>query len=544
MASKPMTDFAKPEVEAPSPPLWILAVVGIAVFIYRLFVASSIGLFPDEFVYVWIGKNSLLTASPHPPGAAFLTRLGIGLLGHSELGARFFSAVLVTLAIIPVYLLARQTGGRAAGFWAAFIFLLTPLYLYLGAVIPPDGPQVFFWAALLYMTYQALETRKIGWWLLAGLTAGLGLFVKYVVILYFPCLFLCLILAPDWRSQLRSPGLWASIGLTILLFVPFNVWREYQMDWNAIRYHLSQRHAYRPPTWSGVGRYYGYHAAFLSPLLYAGTLAAMVWSGIAGWRRRDRRLIFLFSFSSVVFLVFTVIVAVTAPMTSQEHWDAPAYMAAIIALVIWFRERLAAANAQRRRLLMAAGALTAGLMLLVNAGVVLEGLLALPTRLAGKGPAVISMLGYAPMGPETDRRFAVLPDAGNAFIIGNTFEEVFPLSFYARVPKRYYTFRDSHDNRWGLRGMMERWGIFIDNIEKEIGHNALYVVDQPLEPRERFTRQLESRLELLRAAFAEVKEEEPIIARQWGRDLRMFRIFRCLDLRRAVSFPARYSNRS
>ena len=189
-----------------SPHVAWLFLVAALLFVVRVFVATHFNLFQDEAIYWMTGQSDPLSFCPHPPGVAVLTRLGTLLLGRTELGVRCFSIFLSTLTLGVAYFLARELCGTAVAFWATLTLAAVPSYLFFGSIMTPDTPQLFFWTLALFFTARALMTGREKWWFAAGATVGVGLYVKYMMILYFPSLALCFALSPAWRSQLKTRG--------------------------------------------------------------------------------------------------------------------------------------------------------------------------------------------------------------------------------------------------------------------------------------------------------------------------------------------------
>jgi 4-amino-4-deoxy-L-arabinose transferase-like glycosyltransferase len=510
-------DKAKPRTGA----TFLLFAVGGALLLSRLAMALHLDLFPDEALYAWLAERAPFGFTPHPPGIPLLVRVGTLLLGKTELGVRIFPMLLTTLMLIPLYLLARDVGGGRVAFWSVIATAAVPSYFAFGAVTTPDGAQLFFWTLALSFTFKALETSRLSWWVLAGLTVGMGLYVKYIIVLYYPSLLLCLLLSPTWRAHLRSRGLYVSLAVAFLIFAPVAIGHEYATHFPAARYHLSERQTLQPPSLKGVVTYQLLHAAYLSPLLYFGLLAAMVWAGVNGVRKKDNRLLFLFCFSAVMFVFFLLIAAVTKRVLNREHWDAPAYVAALIAAVIASHDGDEARC--RRRRVYASWALAVGI--LMSTLYVLEGTTGLGSRLTGSRPRFTKLIGWRTMAEGVDRQMK-----GSDFFLGETFPCALAYAFYGHQTKRVYTLDREHSAKYGLVGVLRS----IDasqGLAHERGHDAIYVAEVSSPSHGSLPDELIARTRALRRAFASVEQVRSIPIVRHRREVKWFYVLRCKNLR-------------
>lgn len=498
----------------------VLLLITVVLLLSRLAIALSFDLFPDEALYAWLAAHAPLGFTPHPPGIPLLVRAGTFLLGKTELGVRVFPMLLTTLTLVPLYLLARDVGGGRVAFWSVLAAAAVPSYFAFGAVTTPDGTQLFFWTLSLYFTFKALETSRLSWWILAGAAVGVGLYVKYVIILYYPSLLLCLLLVPRWRAHLRSRGPYVSLAVALLIFTPVAIGHEYATHFAAARYHLSERQTLQPPSLKGIVTYQLLHAGYLSPLLYFGLLAAMIWAGVHGVRKQDHRLLFLFCFSAVMFVFFLLIAAVTKRVLHREHWDAPAYVAALIAAAMIMQT----ASPQRKGKRVYAG-LALALGFAMSTVYVLEGATGLGSRLTGSRPRFTGLLGWRAMAEGVDE---LMTD--DAFFLAETFPCALAYAFYGRQTKRVYTVNREYSAKYGLVGVLRS----IDasqRLTRERGRDAIYVAEVDSPSRSRLPDALIARTQTLRRAFASVEQVRPIPVLRHRQEVKWFYVLRCRKLR-------------
>ncbi|MEO8884278.1 MAG: glycosyltransferase family 39 protein, partial [Devosia sp.] len=163
-------------------PLWlslpVVAVVVLVLALLKLYVSAHVGLVFDEGYYTFWSERLQVGYLDHPPAVAWMIAAGRSLAGNNELGVRLLAVgcgIGVSAAIwrTGVLLLDRRTAALAV-----LLYNLTPSTGH-GFITTPDPPSVLCWAAVIWAIAEFIASRRAGWWLLAGVLAGLGLWSKY-----------------------------------------------------------------------------------------------------------------------------------------------------------------------------------------------------------------------------------------------------------------------------------------------------------------------------------------------------------------------------
>ena len=84
--------------------------------------------------------------------------------------------------------------------------------------------QMPFAALFGWLLHRALVDDRLIDWVLSGLVAGLGLLARYSMGAYIVPMALFVILQPQARRRLRSPGPWVLMLTSILVFLPHIYW--------------------------------------------------------------------------------------------------------------------------------------------------------------------------------------------------------------------------------------------------------------------------------------------------------------------------------
>ena len=200
----------------------------------RLIVAGSLHLTEDEAYYRLLAQAPAMGYFDHPPMVAWWIWLGVRLAGDTPLGVRLAPILASALTSVLVYDCARIAGASAveserAGVW----YNATLLVAAGGFLAVPDAPATLFWVLDLWLVLRALRSGAAGWWLAAGLSAGLACLSKYSALFLGPGILTWLLWTPNGRAALRTPGPWLALLLAAAIFGLNLAWNQAH-DWQTI----------------------------------------------------------------------------------------------------------------------------------------------------------------------------------------------------------------------------------------------------------------------------------------------------------------------
>lgn len=158
--------------------LLILSLVGLALKLPFL----SIYLEDWDSVQFALGLHqfSIISHQPHPPGYPLYILLGKFLLlfTHNDtLALTLFSAILGSLAIIPLFLLVKKMFDQKTALLSSFLFIIMPISWTLSIVGLTNIPGLFFLLVFVYFLYISKKTLKN--LILISLFGGLILGVRF-----------------------------------------------------------------------------------------------------------------------------------------------------------------------------------------------------------------------------------------------------------------------------------------------------------------------------------------------------------------------------
>lgn len=331
-----------------------LALFIVAVMAVRTLARELLGLelhFDEAQYVVWSFTPSWGYFSK-PPLIAWTIGAARWACGDGDACIRLPSAIAFSLAAWFVFLTARRLFNEATAFWAAVIFLLSPIVGLLSWFMTTDSLLVLSWSAAVYTLLRALQaangSERLLWWIATGAMTGLGMLSKYSMGVFGASVFGLLVASQRLRPQFRAAGPWLCTLTALTLVVPNIVWNAGN-DFSTVRHTAEISHIDRaaPDILRGLEFLVAQLGAF-GPIAFcafglglAGIKAAIEPDarGVSGhWRGTPGFPAWPFlAWLSVPFIVLIAAQAVAA--RAHANWAAPAYVTASIAAAAWLSSR-------------------------------------------------------------------------------------------------------------------------------------------------------------------------------------------------------------
>ena len=138
------------------------------------------GYFRDEFYYIACGRHLAWGYVDHGPIVALQARLGELLFGDSVFSLRILSAVAGAAAVFLTGVLAWAFGGRRPAQALAMLgVIVCPQYIAFDGFLSMNSFEPVFWMTCVLALVLMLggHSRRL-WWLVFGVSAGIGLLNK------------------------------------------------------------------------------------------------------------------------------------------------------------------------------------------------------------------------------------------------------------------------------------------------------------------------------------------------------------------------------
>ncbi len=293
----------------------------------RLILAHSVELSNDEVYYRLYADHLQWNYFDHPPMVAVFIRLfTCNLYFDNELFIRLGAVCSSALCTWLMFLIGRQLRNERTGFIAACLYTAC-FYssVIAGLMILPDSSQLIFWLLsvlmMLHIIEKHLRNEKVVFeWFGLGVFSGLCILSK-VHGIFLWCGFGAFILFRQ-RSLLKSPGLYLSALLCILIITPSFYW-TFQHKFSTVAYHSSRIsffHHWQPDSFFSA---LGGSVLYMNPLVYV----LLIISLVAGVRRKlvmhaqDKWLLIWLGMPLIGVVLLMSLFNDTLP-----HWSGPGYV--------------------------------------------------------------------------------------------------------------------------------------------------------------------------------------------------------------------------
>jgi hypothetical protein len=202
----------------------IVAAIAVFKFVLEMRAAPHYGIFRDEMYYLACGQHLGWGYVDHPPLMPFIAWLVSHTLGTSLIAIRLLPALAgAALVWLTGAMARRMGGGRMAQALAAIAIVAAPIYMLMQHWFTMNTFEPLLWMACAWCVLRYIESGNPRWWLSIGILCGIGLEMKYTIVLLAAGLLLGLILTPH-RRIFTSKWFWLGCLAACLIFLPHLIW--------------------------------------------------------------------------------------------------------------------------------------------------------------------------------------------------------------------------------------------------------------------------------------------------------------------------------
>lgn len=456
---------------------------------------TPLDLSPDEAQYWdWSRRAPQACYLTKPPMVAYTIGLFTGLGGNSAFFVRLGAVIICAATSFVAYLLMVDLFKRV---WLGFLLVLTlnlaPIFNIGSFIMTIDPLAMLFWSLTVYFTHRALGNAR--WWYAAGLSLGLGMLSKFVLIFLPVSIVLYLLFVKEDRSWLRRKEPWLALLLSLLLYTPLLLWNA-RNDWCYFNHMLFDHlDSGKQLSLYHFGRFLLSQVGMISPLLFIG----IIWSLVITARERKREYLFLFFCTAPVLLSYFVL---SLHQKVAGNWPAVGYLTGAAAFVGLFGD----SSSSRKRQFMRASLIVA---LLFSLFIYVSAFADLPRKL----DLAVRLVGWTELGQavseaveEMERETGQRP-----FVFSARYQIAAELAFYVRQqPKVYNINLGRRNNQYDL------W----QGFEQLVGTDAIYVKsgEGNIEP-------------AVARLFTRCEKVPTLHFYRKGKILRSFSIFKCYEFK-------------
>lgn len=194
--------------------------------VYRFFVlyTSDLNLYGDEAYYWGWAQNFAFGYYSKPPVVAWIIMMSTALFGDGEIAIKIGSLFFYMFTSLALYLIGRELFNEKTGFFSMLAFTTLPAISLSTMIISTDVPFLLFWSLSLFMFIKAIRTNQAIFWILLGITGGLGLLSKYTMLVFMVSALIYLALSTPYKHHLKNSKLYLAMGVAALVYLPNLLW--------------------------------------------------------------------------------------------------------------------------------------------------------------------------------------------------------------------------------------------------------------------------------------------------------------------------------
>jgi hypothetical protein len=184
-----------------------------------------LGFHTDELYYMASGRHPAFGYVDYPPIVPLLSRLETAVLGVTPWALRVLPALVGGINVILCGAFVRKLGGSVQLQALALLIGVTePIILgtFLFQTVIFD--QVAWMLSLYWFLSLVIDCTKRNW-ILLGITLGIGLEIKFLILALIAGMGLAVLLTPSLRSELRTKYPWIAVALMLVIWAPNVVWQ-------------------------------------------------------------------------------------------------------------------------------------------------------------------------------------------------------------------------------------------------------------------------------------------------------------------------------
>jgi Dolichyl-phosphate-mannose-protein mannosyltransferase len=197
----------------------------VCLIVIHLATNGVLGFHIDELYYLASGRHPAFGYVDFPPIVPLVGRLETAVLGVTPWTLRLLPALLGGVSIILCGAYVRKLGGSLGLQALALMAGITePLILGTWLFQTVIFDQVA-WMLSLYWFLSIVIDRKPRMWMLLGITLGIGLEIKYLILPLILGIGIATLLTPSLRQDLRGKYPWIGGVLMLVIWAPNVVWQ-------------------------------------------------------------------------------------------------------------------------------------------------------------------------------------------------------------------------------------------------------------------------------------------------------------------------------
>lgn len=203
----------------------IIIFFSVLKLIIHLVSNSHFGFHRDELLYMAMSEHLDWGYKEVPPFIAGVSWFSFAVFGDSVFAMRILPSIASALIVfITGLFVVSMKGKRFAIVVACSAIVISPSFLASGYLLQPVVFDQLFWVSSAYLIVKHIQTRKLNYVYLLGVSVGLGMLTKYTMAFFIASLIIALLISPQRKILLNKAWI-ISFFIALIIFLPNLIWQ-------------------------------------------------------------------------------------------------------------------------------------------------------------------------------------------------------------------------------------------------------------------------------------------------------------------------------
>lgn len=199
----------------------IYAIISVLRFLYVY--SGWTDLDAEETQYWLWSKHLDFSYYSKPPLIAYINAFSTSIFGDFPWVIRLNAIILGALvALATYYVVLKIYSSKKLAFYISLCLLILPSYHYISLFFTTDVLVTLFWLLTCYFFWMSFQTNKLKFWILTGISMGIGIISKYALLFFIPFSFIYTLIKK--RKLLLHYGFYVYIIIALIIFSPVIYW--------------------------------------------------------------------------------------------------------------------------------------------------------------------------------------------------------------------------------------------------------------------------------------------------------------------------------
>ncbi|MGY3053787.1 hypothetical protein ACVWYG_001988 [Pedobacter sp. UYEF25] len=204
----------------------LTSLIAFAQILLHLIAINAYGFHEDELLYILLGNHLAWGYIETGPLIAVVGDVSKAFFGDSLIAMRIFPAIFAAVIVLLTGIVTIRLGGKyLAVIIACTAVAFSPAFLASGALFIPQVFDELFWLLTAYLVVCWIQKPKDNYLYGLGVVIGLGILLKYTLILYVFGILLGILFTPKLRGLFKTKAFYLAILISIIVLLPHLVWQ-------------------------------------------------------------------------------------------------------------------------------------------------------------------------------------------------------------------------------------------------------------------------------------------------------------------------------